>query len=193
MKITLFFLLYFLFYSCNKKEKIILKSNKEVIDIETKKDSIITLFDTLGFSENMNGKLLNDKYDSSKPKLSFYKKFINQNSVNKIKTITDEHTKTEIIYLGILNDLNERDSYHVITNFKVIGIGEILSPRGISEVAFVNTKNNDIITYYMTMPDDLPKSIENNSLYFEFENSKIFVAILDGFAPYLCIPIIGCD
>lgn len=192
MKISMFFLLGFLFFSCNRKEKIILKSNKEVIDIEAKKDSITTLFDTLVFSENMNGKLLNDKYDSSKPKLSFYKKFINQNSVNKLKTITDEHTKTEIVYLGILNDLNEKDSYHVITNFKVIGIGEMLSPRGISEVAFINTKDNKIITYDMEMPYYLPVKIENNYLYFEFENKKIFVAVLDGFAPYLCIPTISC-
>ena len=192
MKISMFFLLCFLFFSCNKKEKIILKSTKEVIDIEAKKDSIITLFDTLVFSKKMNGKELNDKYDSSKPKLSFYKKFINQNSVNKLKTITDEHTKTEIVYLGILNDLYEKDSYHVITNFKVIGIGEMLSPRGKSEVAFINTKDNKIITYEMAMPYYLPVKIENNSLYFEFENSKIFVAVLDGFAPYLCIPTIGC-
>lgn len=192
MKISMFFLLGFLFFSCNRKEKIILKSNKEVIDIEAKKDSITTLFDTLVFSENMNGKLLNDKYDSSKPKLSFYKKFINQNSVNKLKKITEEHTETEIVYLGILNDLNEKDSYHVITNFKVIGIGEMLSPRGKSEVAFINTKDNKIITYDMAMPYYLPVKIENNSLYFEFENKKIFVAVLDGFAPYLCIPTISC-
>ena len=188
----MFFLLCFLFFSCNKKEKTILKSTKEVIDIEAKKDSIITLFDTLVFSKKMNGKELNDKYDSSKPKLSFYKKFINQNSVNKLKTITEEHTEAEIYYLGILNDLNEKDSYHVITNFKVIGIGEMLSPRGKSEVAFINTKDNKIITYDMAMPYYLPVKIENNSLYFEFENSKIFVAVLDGFAPYLCIPTIGC-
>ena len=192
MKISMFFLLCFLFFSCNKKEKTILKSTKEVIDIEAKKDSIITLFDTLVFSKKMNGKELNDKYDSSKPKLSFYKKFINQNSVNKLKTITEEHTEAEIYYLGILNDLNEKDSYHVITNFKVIGIGEMLSPRGKSEVAFINTKDNKIITYDMAMPYYLPVKIENNSLYFEFENSKIFVAVLDGFAPYLCIPTIGC-
>lgn len=192
MKISMFFLLCFLFFSCNKKEKIILKSTKEVIDIEAKKDSIITLFDTLVFSKKMNGKELNDKYDSSKPKLSFYKKFINQNSVNKLKTITEEHTEAEIYYLGILNDLNEKDSYHVITNFKVIGIGEMLSPRGKSEVAFINTKDNKIITYDMAMPYYLPVKIENNSLYFEFENNKIFVAVLDSFAPYLCIPTIGC-
>lgn len=192
MKISMFFLLCFLFFSCNKKEKIILKSTKEVIDIEAKKDSIITLFDTLVFSKKMNGKELNDKYDSSKPKLSFYKKFINQNSVNKLKTITEEHTEAEIYYLGILNDLNEKDSYHVITNFKVIGIGEMLSPRGKSELAFINTKDNKIITYDMAMPYYLPVKIENNSLYFEFENNKIFVAVLDGFAPYLCIPTIGC-
>lgn len=187
------FLFCCLFFSCHKKEANILNSSKKEIDVETKKDSIITLFDTLVFSDNMNGKLLNDKYDSSKPKLSFYKKFINQNSVNKIKTITEEHTKTEINYLGILKDLNNKDSYHVITNFKVIGIDEMLSPRGKSEVAFINTKDNKIITYDMGMPYHLPVKIESNSLYFEFENNKIFVAVLNGFAPYLCIPKIGCN
>ena len=192
MKITIFFLFCCLFFSCHKKEANILNSSKKIIDIEAKKDSIITLFDTLVFSENMKGKLLNDKYDSSKAKLSFYKKFINQNSVNKLKTITEEHTETEIYYLGILNDLNEKDSYHVITNFKVIGIGEMLSPRGQSEVAFINIKNDKIITYDMGIPYYLPVKIENNSLYFEFENNKIFVTVLNGFAPYLCIPKIGC-
>lgn len=183
MKIALFFLIVLLFFSCYKKEK---------ISFETKKNASTILFDTLVFSEEMNGDLLNNKFIAAKPKLEFYKKFINQNSVNKIKTITDEHTKTEIVYLGILNDLNNVDCYHVFTNFKIIGIGEILSPRGISEVAFINTKNNKIITYDFPMSDELPKSIENNSLYFEFENTKILISVLDGFAPYLCIPKIGC-
>lgn len=140
----------------------------------------------------MNGKELNDKYDSSKPKLSFYKNFINQNSINKLKKINEEHTETEIYYLGILYDLNKKDSYHVITSFKVIGIGEMLSPRGKSEVAFINLKNDKIIIYDMGMPYYLPIKIENNSLYFEFEDNKIHIAILNGFAPYLCIPKIGC-
>jgi hypothetical protein len=192
MKISIFFLLGFLFFSCNKKEKIILKSTKEVVDIEAKKDSIITLFDPLVFSENMNGKLLNEKFNSSQPRLQFYKRFIDSNNINKLKTISDEHTKTEINYLGVLKDLNNKDSYHVITNFKIICIGEMLSPRGKSEVAFIDTKYNKIIIYDMAMPYYLPIKIENNSLYFEFENNKIFIAVLYGFAPYFCIPTIGC-
>lgn len=168
MKISIFFMFVFLFFSCNKKEKNILKSSKEAIDIEVKKDSIITLFDTLVFSENMNGKFLNEKFKSSKPRLQFYKRFINSNNINKLKTISDEHTETEINYLGVLKDLNNKDSYHVITNFKIIGIGEMLSPRGKSEVAFINAKVNKIIIYDMAMPYYLPIKIENNSLYFEW-------------------------
>lgn len=192
MKFSIFFLISFLVFSCNKKEKNILKSTKEIIDIEVKKDSIITLFDTLVFSKNMNGKFLNEKFNSSKSRLQFYYSFIDTNNINKLKTISDEHTETEINYLGILKDLNNKDSYHVITNFKIIGIGEMLSPRGKNEVAFINAKDNKIIIYDMAMLYYLPIKIENNSLYFEFENNKIFIAILNGFAPYFCIPTIGC-
>jgi hypothetical protein len=187
--------------SCNSK------NNKPKIEIvkETRKTEIKSteniiaekapaiIYDTLVFNENMKGELLNEKFKSAEIKLNFYKKFINPKKINILKTITEKHTKTEIKYLGIINDLNKEDSYHVITNFHVFGIGQMLSPRGRSEVAFINQKNNQIIIYDLVMPYDLPKYIEKNILYFDNEETKIGISIFGGLAPELCIPKIGCN
>jgi hypothetical protein len=166
-----------------------IKSSENIVAEE----SPAITYDTLVFDENMKGDLLNEKFKSAEIKLKFYKNFINSKKINILKTITEKHTKTEIKYLGIIKDLNEKDSYHVITNFQIYGIGQMLSPRGRSEVVFINKKNNQIIIYNLAMPDDLPKYIEKNILYFEIENTKIGISIFGGLAPELCIPKIGCN
>ena len=112
---------------------------------------------------------------------------------NKLIVINGKHIKTEIKYLGELKDLDHKNSYHIITNFKIIGIGEMLSPRGKSEVAFLNIKENQILIYDLGMPDNLPKKIEENILIFEVNNQKIKISVSGGLPPILCIPEIGCN
>lgn len=175
--------------AANKNSKA--KNKLPVNIVEAKKASII--FDTLVFEKNMIGKLLNEKYETSNSELGFYKKFIDSKKINKLNVITEKDIKTEIIYLGELKDLNNINSYHVITNFKILGSEQMLSPRGRSEVAFVDTKSNKIIIYDLGMPDNLPKCIEKNVLFFEIEKIKIGISIYGGLAPLLCIPKIGCN
>ena len=151
------------------------------------------VFDTLVFNENMKGKILNEKFESSQSELNFYKNFINSKKINKLKTLNEKHSKTEIKYLGEIKDLNNKNSYHLITNFTIIGIGDMLSPRGRSEVAFINENQDRIIIYNLPMPDDLPKYIENNILFFQFEETKVGISILGGLPPELCLPEIGCN
>ena len=69
----------------------------------------------------------------------------------------------------------------------------MLSPRGRSEVAFINENQDRIIIYNLPMPDDLPKYIENNILFFQFEETKVGISILGGLPPELCLPEIGCN
>ncbi len=159
--------------------------------VKVKRPSII--YDTLVFTENMNGEMLLEKFKSSQSELKFYNKFINPKRINKLKIITEKHRKTEIKYLGKIKDLNKSNSYHVITNFQIWGIGQMLSPRGRSEVAFINQNKDKIIIYNLSMPSDLPKFIEKNILYFEFEKTKIGITISGGLPPFLCIPEIGCN
>ena len=156
---------------------------------EIKKPAII--LDTLVFTENMKGEMLSEKFKTSQSKLIYYKNFINPKSINKLKIITEKHTKTEIKYLGEIRDLDKINSYHVITNFQIWGIGLMLSPRGRSEVAFIN--KNKIVIYDMAMPHDLPKYIQKNILYFEFKKTKIGISISGGLPPMLCVPEIGCN
>lgn len=155
-----------------------------------KKSSII--YDTLIFNKFMKGNSLDKKINESKDKLHFYKKFIKSSKINQLQIIDEKHTKTEIKYLGELKDIDNENSYKVITNFKIFGIGEMLSPRGRSEIAFIDNKNN-IMVYDMGMPENLPNFIKNNSLFFEIEKTKIGIVISGGLAPMLCLPKIGCN
>ena len=156
--------------------------------INIKKPAII--YDTLVFIEHMKGEALLEKFREAKSQLKFYKRFINPKRINSLKIIKESHTKTEIKYLGKMQDVNKLKSYDVITNFTIWGIGEMLSPRGRSEVAFVS--NEEIIIYNLSMPYELPNYIEKNVLYFSVENTKIGISISGGLPPMLCIPEIGC-
>lgn len=141
----------------------------------------------------MYGNLLAEKYAFGLQELQFYKQFVSENKISKKQILSDEHMKTEIIYLGKLMDLNKQNSYHVITNFKIIGIGEMESPRGISNIAFINDSLNKAIIYRMGVPNELPEKIENNVLYFNHESEKIGISIFGGLPPMLCVPTIGCN
>lgn len=190
-----------LVFSCNSKNskpKIEIVKERPKTEIKSLEDIVIEksptiIYDTLVFNENMKGELLNKKFKFADIKLKFYKNFINPKKINILKTITKKHTKTETKYLGIIKDLNKEDSYHVITNFQIYGIGQMLAPRGRSEVAFINQKNNQIIIYDLAMPYDLPKYIKKNILYFDNEETKIGISFFGGLAPELCIPKIGCN
>ncbi|RXR18265.1 hypothetical protein EQG63_08320 [Flavobacterium amnicola] len=188
------------FFSCNSKidkpkngssEKKIQKKVKTILRNDSEKNSSI-IYDTLVFTEFMKGNSLDKKINESKDKLHFYKKFIKSSEINQLQIIDEKHTKTEIKYLGELKDIDNENSYKVITNFKIIGIGEMLSPRGRSEIAFIDSKNN-IMVYDMGMPENLPNYIENNTLFFEIEKTKIGILISGGLAPILCLPKIGCN
>jgi hypothetical protein len=182
----------------NKEQKVEPKKKNTIAKISTlnvvdqNRDSSI-IYDTIVFIDNMDGELLKDKYVSSQPDLGFYKKFIISKKVNKLIVLNGKEVKTEIKYLGEIKDLNNKTSYHVLTNFRIIGIRSMLSPRGRSVVAFVNQAKNKIIIYDLSMPENLPKYIKNNILFFEYDNTRVGISILGGLPPLFCLPKIGCN
>lgn len=197
----LLMLLFAFIVSCNSKT-----TDKES-KIETKKHDTITknstskvagqtgdssvIYDTLVFTDNMNGEVLNDKIISSQPELKFYRKFINSKKINELIVLNEKGVKREIKYLGEIKDLNNKTSYHVVTNFRILT--DMLSPRGRSDVAFVNDAKNKIIVYNLPMPGNLPKYIRNNILFFEYDNTRAGISISGGLPPLLCLPEIGCN
>lgn len=184
-----------LLISCNQKQQQIDTWNNRIAEYQAKMEKIESdlILDTLVFNENMNGKQLTEKYDFGQTELDFYKQFISEKHISEKQLLTDEYTKTEVTYLGKLKDLDNQKFYHVLTNFKIIGIGEMESPRGISNIAFLNENMEKAIIYRMGMPDELPTRIENEILYFNHESEKIGISILGGLPPMLCVPKIGCN
>ena len=167
-------------------------STSQIIKRTIRKESTF-VHDTLIFNENMKGKILDEKFESCQNELNFYKPFINSKKINKLKILEEEFAKTTIKYLGIIKDLNDKNSYHVITDFTIIGIGSMESPRGKSKVVFINKNQDKIIIYNFPMPEDLPKLINKNILFFQNEQTKIGISIFGGLGPELCIPKIGCN
>ncbi|MEN0048629.1 MAG: hypothetical protein AAF806_16325 [Bacteroidota bacterium] len=184
--------------SCYSKEKeldspnVELTENTEIKTISPKINKPYMLYDTLVFYDDMKGEFLDKKLQEGKQKMEFYKKFIVPDKIDSLQILKQEHSRTEIRYLGILKDLDTKNSYHVISNFKIIGIGEMLSPRGRSEVAFIDLQNYQAIVYNLGMPDDLPDSIRENVLYFELDNIKTGISTSGGLMPHICLPEIGC-
>jgi len=189
-KTTYIILILILLISCNQKQKQIDTRKNRVAGYQVEREKIKSdlILDTLVFNENMNENELTEKYDFGQTELDFYKQFISEKQI-----LTDEHTKTEITYLGKLMDLDNQNFYHVLANFKIIGIGEMESPRGISNIAFINENMDKAIIYRMGMPYELPTRIENDILYFNHESEKIGISILGGLPPILCVPKIGCN
>ncbi len=198
MNKILFVLASMLIFECYSQQKSTLnapelKSNEKFAKLNAERNEQHILLDTLVFNQDMDGELLEKKYALGLDELQFYKRFIFDNKINEKQILIEEHKKTEITYLGKLNDLDKQASYHVITNFKIIGIGEMPSPRGASYIAFLNDTLDRAIIYLMGSPNELPKKIENNVLYFTLKSQKVGISVLGGLPPMLCLPIIGCQ
>jgi len=190
--------LIFMVSSCYSNEKksdspeIGLIENTEIKTISPQINGLSIVYDTLTFYENMRVGLLNEKFKRGKQRMEFYKKFIVPEKVDALQILKQEGSKTEIRYLGTIKDLRDQNFYHVISNFKVIGIGKMLSPRGKSKVAFIDLQNDQAIVYNLGMPENLPDSIRENVLYFELNDIKTGISVSGGLPPYLCLPEVGC-
>jgi len=201
MNKLIIFILASIITGCYSNEKVVeinsqnteLIKNSEVVNAEGAIDETFILLDTLTFNNNMNGELLNEKIKLGSKKFEFYKRFIVPEKIDTLQIIEEEHSRTQIKYLGLLKDLSNENSYHVISNFKIIGIGEMLSPRGRSEVAFIDNVNENTIIYNLGMPNNLPNSIKDNVLQFELNDVKTGISISGGLPPLLCLPEIGCN
>lgn len=189
-------LMTFLAFGCQSEQKNSmneLESDNKAVKINIEKNESDLLLDTLVFDKSMDEELLIEKNAFGLSELNFYKQFVAEDKINEKQIITDEYSKTEITYLGKLMDLDNQNSYHIITNFKIIGIGEMDSPRGMSNIAFLSNNLDNAIIYNMGMPDELPEKIENNVLYFTLKSKKIGISIAGGLSPMLCLPLIGCN
>ncbi len=136
----------------------------------------------------------NTSIKNSEKDLRFFIDFIDEEKKDSLQILEEDDTKHSVKYLGNIV-LENNKLYYVLTNFSVIGINGMISPRGKSELIFINKDKTEIIKYYAGMPDELPNKINKNSLIFSYNNSeiKLFELLIDNdFPPVLCPKYIGC-
>jgi len=127
--------------------------------------------------------------NSEKELLEFYTSFILENK--KDSTILNEalEIKKQIKYFG---KSSTKFRYYILTNFSIFGLKDHSSPKGKSELVFINNNLKKIRIYNFDLPEELPIDIKDNHLIFTFNDSLIEVNITKPLQPFLCVPKIGC-
>ncbi|MBI3134216.1 MAG: hypothetical protein HYZ14_06010 [Bacteroidetes bacterium] len=93
-------------------------------------------------------------------------------------------------YLGTIYDLENNTEFHVVSQFCTIQAAD--AKHGNSKVAFLNRELEYARVYHLEAPEELPISIEQNSLIFDFAGTKKGIQFNGGLPAMLCIPDSGC-
>ncbi len=147
------------------------------------------LLDTLVFEPFMAGEELEAFFAYSQDFLAFYQDFVRPKQIGQHQIFKDRYSQSNIHYLGQWKDLTLNARYHVITDFKLIGSGNRLPPKGRSKLVLLNTQTDAILLYDMARPNNLPLRLADNILYFELEpDQHTGLSISGGLPPLFCVP-----
>jgi hypothetical protein len=101
---------------------------------------------------------------------SDYSKFIKHSWIGKITKEKTNDSSSEITYLGDITDSNGKTVYYVIKEFSTVQAAIVM--HGHSNIIFLDTDKKIVRMYYLGTPDELPKSLKNNKLIFEYTDEK---------------------
>ena len=184
-------------YSCENEKS----SQTDNNFIKSEEDKIIPqisphdelIVDTIFPISEWSPKHLQVKFENGKDLIKKYSKYISDSLIDTVSVSMVDHNKSEIRYLGILKLLGSNDTFHVLTDFTILGIGIMPSPRGNSKIFFMSTDRKKGLYHSLNLPEELPHKIENNQLVFQHDSTKIRLSIAEELPLILCIPEIGCN
>jgi hypothetical protein len=131
-------------------------------------------------------------YESNACQLSEYLIYLDPNLIDSNVISESKNTKSQVVYLGEITDLKTHKLHHVLTDFTIVGINEVLSPKGHTKLIFIDALKEKILFYNLGMPDERPINIRNNQLIFKKDKTEIRISISGGLPLILCIPQIDC-
>ena len=119
-------------------------------------------------------------------------KYIDSVLIDSTIEVKTKNTKSTLTYLGKITDLSTHSSHYVITDFTIIGINEMLSPRGNTKLIFIDDKKEKMMIYSLGMPSERPKAILDNQLIFTHDKSEVRISFSGGLPLFLCVSTIDC-
>lgn len=139
-------------------------------------------------TENMK-----DKFEEGKSLIKKYSKYIIDSLKDSVHIAMVDNNKSKIRYLGKIMLLESNKVYHVLTDFTIVGIGVMPSPRGNSKIIFISTDQKESMYQTLDLPEELPHKIVNNQLLFRQDSTEIRLSIAEKLPLIFCIPKIGCN
>lgn len=200
------FLILLILFSCNTEDEVTSKKIKEkeepsVFDVTTNTLKAINDLD----EKFKRAEELLKNIDSSNSVIPlnnqirdtvFYAKNLTFNDIVKPELIgkvqmygDSKEVENFIEYLGVIKVGIKK--YHVISKYSTIQF--VISKRGRSSVLFLDDRKNEVKSYDLEMPNNLPVSIQDNMLIFNVSGQKKSIIIESELPITLCLPEnLGC-
>jgi len=98
-----------------------------------------------------------------------YAKYVVMKLKTKKQKIKEENLEETIIYLGDIQV--DGKLYYVLNSFRQFQAAIV--KHGHSTVYILDSKRRIVKEYELSLPEELPFKVENNSLYFHYKDSKM--------------------
>jgi len=119
-----------------------------------------------------------------------YAQIIDSTEIGVEDTIHANHSIHYRTYLGVLRDLITDEPYYVIRDFWTLELANGL--KGHSELVFIRDSNDFVVKYGLEMPEELPLSIEDNTLIFKRDSTEFGWQLASGLSFIFCTPWNHC-
>ncbi len=121
-----------------------------------------------GFQQMKKVKYLDATFKGKITNDEDYSKYVVPRRMTKIQKNSGKGFKEKIVYLGDINVNGQL--FYVLTSFKVTQAA--ITKHGHSTIYILDLKKKLAKQYYISLPEELPFKIENNSLYFHYQDEK---------------------
>lgn len=125
-----------------------------------------------------------------------YAKYATVDNLDKKQTIKSEYGLEQITYLGTVHSADEKVYYHVFTVF--LSVNAAIVKHGHSSIVFLDQNLKLIRKYELSLPEDLPFKLKNNTLFFYYfddlsKQRRVFKTLIEAELPkVICISPIDC-
>jgi hypothetical protein len=99
-----------------------------------------------------------------------YSLYVGDKLINKKQTIQTTEGKKELVYLGKIKNDKGKILYHIIAMYSEVQAAIVI--HGHSNVLYLDEKKFLKRQFELSVPDELPYKLVNNTFYFLYYNNK---------------------
>jgi hypothetical protein len=105
-----------------------------------------------------------------------FKDILSRPVKNKVFQEKNDTIESDRAFLGLIKDSLGKIVFYVAKEFNTVQAAVV--KHGHSRIIFFDNQKKMIACYYLSLPEDLPYNLANNSLYFKYRSDATHVKLI---------------